>query len=238
MRPVRVLAAVVALSVASAPASAATLKPKPIPAAAAFTLPSAKQCVRGRALTLHVHTVPGVKWTGATVTVNSKRVKDLTRAQVKRSVKLTDLPLATFALSITARAGDGRHATARRTYYTCAPKVTIPAGDPPKQLVITDLKAGTGPAAAARQDATVQYVGVAWSTRKQFDSSWERASPFTFTLDSGQVIDGFDQGITGMKVGGRRRVIIPPGLGYGAEGSGPIGPNETLIFVIDLVALS
>ena len=85
---------------------------------------------------------------------------------------------------------------------------------------------------------TVQYVGVAWSAKQQFDSSWDRGEPIMFKLGTGQVIPGWDQGVAGMKVGGRRRLVIPPDLAYGAQGSPPaIGPNETLVFVIDLLGV-
>ena len=119
------------------------------------------------------------------------------------------------------------------------PVVTVPSGPPPTTLQVKDLVVGTGAAAAAGQTLTVQYVGVAYSTKKQFDASWDRGQPFPFTLGQGQVIPGWDQGLVGMKVGGRRQLIIPPALGYGAQGSGStIAPNETLIFVIDLLSVS
>ena len=82
------------------------------------------------------------------------------------------------------------------------------------------------------------YVGVSWSTGKEFDASWDRGNPFQFVLGRGQVIGGWDQGVQGMKVGGRRRLTIPPELGYGAQGAGGvIAPNETLVFVVDLVSI-
>ncbi|HWW52932.1 MAG TPA: FKBP-type peptidyl-prolyl cis-trans isomerase [Acidimicrobiales bacterium] len=118
------------------------------------------------------------------------------------------------------------------------PVVTVPSGPPPTTLQIKDLVVGTGPAAAVGQQLTMQYVGVAYSTKQQFDASWDRGQPFPFVLGHGQVIKGWDQGLVGMRVGGRRQLIIPPDLGYGASGSPPaIGPNETLIFVVDLVAI-
>jgi peptidylprolyl isomerase len=119
------------------------------------------------------------------------------------------------------------------------PTVEIPPGAPPTSLTTTDLVVGTGPEARAGQRVEVQYTGVAWSTKRQFDSSWDRGErPFGFTLGSGQVIRGWDQGVAGMRVGGRRRLVIPPDLGYGAAGAGrDIGPNETLVFVVDLVAV-
>src|SRR5262245_52450215 len=118
------------------------------------------------------------------------------------------------------------------------PTVKVPKGKAPKKLVIKDLKEGTGPAAQAGQTATVQYVGVNFKDGKQFDASWDRGEPFSFPLGGGQVIQGWDQGVQGMKVGGRRLLVIPPDLGYGPDGQPPvIKPNETLVFVIDLLAL-
>jgi peptidylprolyl isomerase len=118
------------------------------------------------------------------------------------------------------------------------PKVKVPKGKAPKKLVIKDLKEGTGPAAQAGQTVTVQYVGVNFDGGKQFDASWDRGEPFSFPLGGGQVIQGWDQGVEGMKVGGRRMLVIPPDLGYGPDGQPPvIKPNETLVFVIDLLAV-
>jgi peptidylprolyl isomerase len=118
------------------------------------------------------------------------------------------------------------------------PVVKVPEGPPPTQLVIKDLTKGTGPEATATSSVSVQYVGVSWSTGKQFDASWDRGQPLDVTLGSGSVIPGWEQGIPGMRVGGRRELIIPPSLAYGAQGYPPsIKPNETLIFVIDLVAV-
>jgi peptidylprolyl isomerase len=118
------------------------------------------------------------------------------------------------------------------------PTVTIPDGPPPPRLVITDLKVGTGAEAVAGKSVTVQYVGVAWSTGKEFDASWDTGQPLPFVLGTGQVIPGWDRGVVGMRVGGRRQLTIPPDLAYGAAGSPPaIGPNETLVFVIDLVSV-
>jgi len=118
------------------------------------------------------------------------------------------------------------------------PKVTAPDGAAPKKLVEKDIEVGTGPAAKAGDEVTVNYVGVGYDTKKEFDSSWSRSEPFTFNLGAGEVIPGWDQGVEGMKVGGRRELVIPAGLAYGATGSPPvIGPNETLIFVVDLEAV-
>lgn len=115
------------------------------------------------------------------------------------------------------------------------PGIPKPSGPPPKQLVVKDVVSGKGKAAKAGQNVTVQYVGVAYSTGEQFDASWDHGSPFTFKLGRGQVIKGWDMGLVGMRVGGRRELVIPPAQAYGAAGQPPsIGPNETLIFVVDL----
>ncbi|HEX2266345.1 MAG TPA: FKBP-type peptidyl-prolyl cis-trans isomerase, partial [Solirubrobacterales bacterium] len=118
------------------------------------------------------------------------------------------------------------------------PEITVPSGAPPKQLETKDLETGTGPAAKAGDEVTVQYVGVGHDSKEEFDASWDRGEPFTFNLGAGEVIPGWDQGIEGMRVGGRRELVIPPQLAYGPAGSPPvIGPNEALIFVVDLEAV-
>lgn len=117
---------------------------------------------------------------------------------------------------------------------TTKPEITVPDCAPPATLQSNDLVVGTGAVVAAGAQVKVQYVGVAWSSKKEFDSSWKRGEPACFPL--GGVIQGWGQGIPGMKVGGRRVLTIPAELGYGAQGQGPdIGPNETLVFVIDLL---
>ena len=98
-----------------------------------------------------------------------------------------------------------------------------------------DVVVGDGDPAKPGQQVHVHYVGVSWSTGKQFDSSWDRGQAFDFPLDGGRVIKGWDMGVVGMKVGGRRTLIIPPSLGYGDRGVGPIAAGETLVFVVDLV---
>lgn len=116
------------------------------------------------------------------------------------------------------------------------PKVTVPSGVPPKQLEETDLIEGTGAEAKSGDKVTVQYVGVGYESGKEFDASWNRGEPFSFTLGASEVIPGWDQGVEGMKVGGQRQLVIPPELAYGETGAPPaIGPNETLVFVIDLL---
>jgi peptidylprolyl isomerase len=119
------------------------------------------------------------------------------------------------------------------------PRVSVPDGEPPSELQIRDLKEGEGPEAKAGDELTMDYVGVAYSTEEEFDSSYSAGQPFEFTLGEGMVIAGWDEGIEGMKVGGRRELIIPPGQAYGAQGSPPnIGPDETLVFVVDLRAIN
>ncbi|MEA2685280.1 MAG: peptidylprolyl isomerase [Actinomycetota bacterium] len=119
------------------------------------------------------------------------------------------------------------------------PEVSLAGGDPPAELVVDDIEVGTGKEAKRSADVEVHYVGVAWSTGSQFDASWDRRQTFRFRLGAGMVIGGWDQGVAGMKVGGRRRLTIPPELGYGARGAGgAIKPNETLVFVVDLVSVT
>ena len=119
------------------------------------------------------------------------------------------------------------------------PDVQIPTDQaPPTELVTEELVEGTGEQAVAGKDVEVHYVGVAWSTKRQFDASWDRRSTFRFPLGAGRVIAGWDQGVAGMKVGGRRRITIPPDLGYGAAGAGGvIKGGETLVFVVDLLGV-
>jgi peptidylprolyl isomerase len=118
------------------------------------------------------------------------------------------------------------------------PEIPAPQGDPPPELVIRDIVKGKGPKAKAGDEMSMQYVGVSWSTGQQFDASWDRgAEPFTFQLGAGMVIAGWDEGIVGLRKGGRRLLIIPPEMGYGPQGTpdGTIAPNETLVFVVDRI---
>jgi peptidylprolyl isomerase len=119
---------------------------------------------------------------------------------------------------------------------TAKPQIAKPAGEPPAELQKTDVVEGKGKAAKPGDTVSVQYVGNSWSTGAQFDASWDRGGePFQFPLGAGQVIAGWDQGVAGMKRGGRRLLVIPPHLAYGAQSPSPeIAPNETLIFVVDL----
>jgi peptidylprolyl isomerase len=151
-----------------------------------------------------------------------------------------------IALMLSACAGHGAAASGATTTTPPAaspspsadagPTVSIPPGPPPTTLERQDLRVGHGARAARGDTVTVQYVGVAWSTRQVFDSSWSRNQPISFKLGAGRVIPGWDRGVPGMRVGGRRELVIPPRLAYGAQGYPPaIGPNETLVFVIDLL---
>jgi peptidylprolyl isomerase len=119
---------------------------------------------------------------------------------------------------------------------TDKPEIDFPDGSPPNDLEITDLNEGSGAEATSGSTVSVHYVGVAHSTGEEFDASYNRGAPLDFRLGVGQVISGWDQGVEGMKVGGRRKLVIPPHLGYGDRGAGgAIKPGETLIFVVDLL---
>ncbi|MBK0371566.1 MULTISPECIES: FKBP-type peptidyl-prolyl cis-trans isomerase [Streptomyces] len=118
------------------------------------------------------------------------------------------------------------------------PEVDFPGGEPPADLEIKDIWEGDGPVAQAGQTVSVHYVGVSFSSGEEFDASWNRGTPLQFQLGAGQVIAGWDKGVQGMKVGGRRQLTIPAHLAYGDRGAGgKIAPGETLIFVCDLVAV-
>jgi peptidylprolyl isomerase len=119
------------------------------------------------------------------------------------------------------------------------PNVEVPSDQSPSyQLELEDIVVGEGDEAVAGRTVEVHYVGVSWKTGEQFDASWDRGSTFKFPLGKGQVIQGWDQGVAGMKTGGRRRITIPPMLAYGKRGAGNvIGPDETLVFVVDLIAV-
>jgi peptidylprolyl isomerase len=118
------------------------------------------------------------------------------------------------------------------------PEIDYPDGPPPADLEITDLVVGTGEEAKSGQQVEVHYVGVSYSTGEEFDASWNRGQAFAFPLGGGRVIKGWDQGVAGMKVGGRRKLVIPPHLAYGDRSPSPlIKPGETLIFVVDLLGV-
>ncbi|AJT40934.1 FKBP-type peptidyl-prolyl cis-trans isomerase [Psychromicrobium lacuslunae] len=127
----------------------------------------------------------------------------------------------------------------QRNYDRQKPEIDFPEHEVPTELVIEDISVGGGAEVKAGDNISAHYVGVAFSTGEEFDSSWNRGTPLDFTVGVGQVIQGWDQGLLGMKVGGRRRIEIPSELAYGERGAGAaIGPNEALIFVVDLVGIS
>lgn len=142
-------------------------------------------------------------------------------------------PTATSPAESGASAGEGSGGAKTK------PKVTVPSGPPPKKLTIKEIEKGTGATAKEGDEVTFQYVGVGYDSKREFDSSWDRNKPYALAVGSGQMIDGWEQGIKGMKVGGRRELIVPSSLGYGPAGSSPlgIGPHETLIYVFDLLAV-
>ena len=143
---------------------------------------------------------------------------------------------STVGSEATATATTESPAKAEPAAEKTKPEVTVPNGAPPSKLEVKELEEGSGAEAKAGDKVTVQYVGVNYKNGKEFDSSWSRSEPFPFTLGGGEVIAGWDKGVEGMKVGGRRELIIPPELGYGESGYPPaIPPNETLVFVIDLL---
>ena len=157
--------------------------------------------------------------------------------------RLILLALACVALAVAGCGSDKETAATpppapASTPAPTKPEITVPKGKAPKKLVVKDLKQGTGPVAENGKNVQVQYVGISFKNGRQFDASWDRGEPFDFQLGAGQVIPGWDQGVAGMKVGGRRQLVIPPDLAYGKQGSPPaIGPNETLVFVIDLLGV-
>jgi peptidylprolyl isomerase len=166
----------------------------------------------------------GSSGSGSTIGVGSENKAD--EALATSSAPTASTPAATTAAAKTPTSGP----------LSKEPKVTPPAGAAPSKLVVKDIIKGTGPEAKAGESVTVNYVGVLYHGGKEFDASWKRSEPFQFTLGKGQVIPGWDQGVAGMKVGGRRELIIPAALAYGAKGSPPTIPaNAPLIFVVDLL---
>ena len=157
--------------------------------------------------------------------------------------RLLLLVLACAALAVAGCGSDSEETSSSKPEATSTPaktkpEITVPKGKAPKKLVINDLEEGTGATAEAGKQVTVQYVGISFVNGRQFDASWDRGEPFSFQLGSGGVIQGWDQGVEGMKVGGRRKLVIPPHLGYGDRGAGGvIKPGETLIFVVDLIGV-
>jgi peptidylprolyl isomerase len=159
-------------------------------------------------------------------------------AMDRRLVVLIGLAAAlaiVVAVVLIARGGDDDGGT---TAVTEKPEVAVPDGEPPEGLETEDIEVGDGAEAETGELVTVQYVGVDYESGEEFDSSWERPEPFEFELGGGQVIPGWDEGVVGMREGGRRELVIPPDLAYGRQGSPPaIGPDATLVFVVDLVSV-
>jgi peptidylprolyl isomerase len=146
--------------------------------------------------------------------------------------------LVTVIIVLVARGGDDDGGTSTAEAKP-KPEVEVPQGPPPQELEIEDLEEGDGDEAQSGDQITVNYVGVLYENGEEFDSSFEGGQPFPLTLGAGDVIDGWDQGLEGMKVGGRRQLVIPPDLAYGPQGQPPtIPPNATLVFVIDLLSVN
>jgi peptidylprolyl isomerase len=146
--------------------------------------------------------------------------------------------LVTVIIVLVARGGDDDGGTSTAEAKP-KPEVEVPQGPPPQELEIEDLEEGDGDEAQSGDQITVNYVGVLYENGEEFDSSIEGGQPFPLTLGAGDVIDGWDQGLEGMKVGGRRQLVIPPDLAYGPQGQPPtIPPNATLVFVIDLLSVN
>jgi peptidylprolyl isomerase len=162
----------------------------------------------------------------STITVGNENKAD--QALINSSKAASTTPTSTTPTSTTAK-------TPTSGPLATEPVVKPPAGPAPTKLEVKDLVVGTGPEAKAGESLTVNYVGILFKGGKEFDASWKRHEPFTFTLGNGSVIKGWDQGVAGMKVGGRRELVIPSNLAYGAKGSGEIPPNAPLVFVVDLL---
>jgi FKBP-type peptidyl-prolyl cis-trans isomerase len=170
---------------------------------------------------------------GSDDSTTTAAIPDDASASVSTPADTTSTPAATTTT------GTDTTATTQDPSLAQKPEVDVPTGPAPKKLVIKDLVEGTGAEAKDGDNLTMDYVGVLYKGGKQFDASWDRGQPFSFQLGAGQVIAGWDQGIKGMKVGGRRELIIPASMGYGSEGSPPTIPaNAALVFVVDLKDVS
>jgi peptidylprolyl isomerase len=166
----------------------------------------------------------GSSGSSSTITVGAENSADNALAKASAGAKASET--ATTAAATTPTSGP----------LSKEPTVTVSTAPAPSKLIVKDVIVGTGPEAKAGESLTVNYVGALYKGGKVFDASWKRNEPFTFALGKGQVIAGWDQGLVGMKVGGRRQLIIPASLGYGARGSGSsIPPNAALVFVVDLL---
>ncbi len=161
----------------------------------------------------------------STITVGNENKSD--EALASKSAPTSSTSTSTTAAAKTPTSGP----------LSKEPHVIPPSGPPPTKLVTKEIITGTGAEAKTGSAVAVNYVGALYKTGKVFDASWKRNEPFPFTLGKGQVIPGWEQGVVGMKVGGRRELIIPAALGYGAKGAPPkIPPNETLVFIVDLLS--
>lgn len=143
------------------------------------------------------------------------------------------------AVVLISGGSDKSSSSADLTDTSVKPTIEAPEDPAPTELVINDIVEGSGPAAKDGDKVSVQYVGALYDTAAEFDASWDRGEPFELTLGGGTVIQGWDQGLVGMKAGGRRELIIPPDLGYGPQGSPPSIPaNATLIFIVDMISIN
>jgi len=159
-------------------------------------------------------------------------VWSLTTDAIPTSIEALPAPAATAATPAATTAAPSGAADAN-TDLTKKPTIAKGSGPLPKKLVVQDIVKGSGPGAKPGEQLSMQYVGALYDTGQEFDASWDRGQPFTLQLGQGMVIRGWDQGLIGIKKGGRRKLIIPPDLGYGPQGQGPIPPNATLVFIVD-----
>jgi peptidylprolyl isomerase len=146
--------------------------------------------------------------------------------------------LAITVVAVIVGGGGDDEDSSTITDTSTKPTVEVPDEPPPSELVTEDLVTGDGEEAQPGDRVSVQYVGVIYETGEEFDASWDRGEPLPFQIGGGEVIPGWDQGVAGMRVGGRRQLVIPPDLAYGAQGQPPtIGPNATLVFIVDLLSV-
>jgi len=170
----------------------------------------------------------GSSGSSSTIGVNNQNKSDEALAKSSGTASTASTPTSTTPTATAKTPSSGP--------LSKEPKVAPPSGAAPTKLIVKDIIKGTGPEAKAGGSVTVNYVGVLYKGGKEFDASWKRGEPATFSLEPGRLIPGWTQGIPGMKVGGRRELIIPAALAYGAKGSPPtIPPNAPLVFVIDLL---
>lgn len=152
---------------------------------------------------------------------------------------LVVLLVALVAAILIPRGGGGEDDSASLADTSSKPTIEASSEPAPTTLEIEDIEEGSGPPAKDGDNLSMQYVGAIYDTGEEFDASWDRGEPFPFELGSGEVIEGWDEGVKGMKAGGRRKLTIPPDLGYGEAGSPPaIPPNATLVFVVDLISIN